>query len=70
MSFNAWPLTCQKCGQPTVYRTKLCPQCRTWYATAPGIPSKCPFCVVAEPEGPGEALESGPVNPDDAEEPW
>ena len=72
MDFDDWPLTCPKCGQPTVYRAQLCPVCRQWFATAPGQPAECPFCAerqkaTDEPERIGPEL---PTNPDDAEDPW
>jgi len=44
MSFKAWPLKCEKCGQMTVYRATLCKDCRRWYAVLPGMPAICPFC--------------------------
>ncbi len=70
MNFNAWPLTCRKCGQQTVYRAKLCPKCRHWYATAPGEPVRCPYCAPPETEETQKAPKTGPTDPDDAEDPW
>ena len=69
MDFSAWPLTCRKCAQQTVYRAKPCRKCRQWYATAPGNPDRCPFCALPEPEEPEEPADTGPVHPDDDEAP-
>ncbi len=39
MNFKAWPLVCPHCGQKSVYRATLCPNCGRWYASAPGTPA-------------------------------
>lgn len=70
MDFSAWPLACRKCAQQTVYRAKPCRKCRRWYATAPGSPDRCPFCALPEPDELEESADTGPVDPDDAEDPW
>jgi predicted RNA-binding Zn-ribbon protein involved in translation (DUF1610 family) len=70
MDFDAWPLTCPKCGKQTVYRAKLCPKCHRWYAIAPGQPRQCPFCAAEEPAEPQETSTSKPANRDDAEDGW
>jgi ribosomal protein L40E len=68
MNFRAWPLTCRKCAQQTVYRAKLCRKCRHWYATAPGTPDQCPFCARADSavaECPADAASGHPGEPDE-----
>lgn len=70
MSFDAWPLTCRKCGRQTVYRAKPCRICRRWYATPPGMPDECHFCVAREPEEPPEPPQPGPIDLDDREDGW
>jgi hypothetical protein len=70
MDFKDWPLICEFCGHPTVYRAKLCPLCHRWYANAPGAPDRCPFCAADEPEEAAAPVEPGPTDPDDAEDGW
>lgn len=56
IEFTNWPMTCEQCGQPTVYRAKLCRSCGQWYANVPGQPDDCPHCAArreaAEPTRP------------------
>ena len=71
MDFDEWPLTCEKCGQETVYRAKRCPVCREWYAQRPGQSDECPHCAARARQ---KAAEQTPDRPqqrgDDAEDPW
>ena len=71
MDFKAWPLTCEKCGQTTVYRAEHCKVCRKWYAVPPGAPATCPLCAEKKAAKQRAAPASKPTgNPDDAEDPW
>ncbi len=69
--FKSWPLKCEKCGQETVYRATRCPDCRHWYAPAPGGAPFCPFC--AEKKAEQKPIEAPPApikKTDDSEDPW
>ena len=72
MDFNRWPLTCTKCGGESVYRAKLCPRCRTWFATAPNMPDACPRCAARDAAK--ASVADGPkkksAHPDDDEDDW
>lgn len=72
MDFDNWPLTCEQCGQPTVYRATRCPDCRQWFATTPDQPETCPHCTAREHER--RESETPAIVPrehsDDAEDPW
>ncbi len=71
MDFTDWPLTCEKCGQPTVYRATRCDVCRKWFAVPPGSPRTCPFCAEqATPLPVEDAREHGQPTTDDDEDPW
>ena len=69
MDFKDWPIQCEKCAQRSVYRAILCPECRHWYAVAPGHKRICPFCKPKD-EPPKQEKKSGSGNPDDDEDPW
>jgi hypothetical protein len=69
--FDQWPLVCEKCGQPTVYRAQRCPECRHWFAVAPGQPHACPFCAARKAaQQPKEPLRRPSATGDDVEDPW
>jgi hypothetical protein len=70
--FKDWPLKCEKCGQETVYRATRCPDCRHWYAIAPGGAPACPFCAEkkAEQKPTEEKPPPPPKRTDDSEDPW
>jgi hypothetical protein len=71
LDFADWPLTCEKCGQKTVYRAKICGVCRHWYATVPGAPDQCPLCAADKAER--EEKKPKPkakAKGDDAEDGW
>ena len=71
MDFDDWPLTCEHCGHETVYRAKLCPRCRHWYANAPGQTDACPHCAAKHKQPPPDEPTTQPTgSPDDAEDPW
>jgi hypothetical protein len=72
LDFSAWPLTCEKCGQPAVYRATQCPACRHWFAFAPGRPPDCPFCAASKAATqPAPPARNEPTKSrDDAEDPW
>lgn len=70
MNFDGWPLTCAACGAPSVYRARLCPTCRSWYATIPGKPPICPACAAASARPPPDAQTKRPTDPDDEEDDW
>jgi hypothetical protein len=71
LDFDEWPLTCERCGQATVYRASRCPKCKAWFATAPGEQPACPHCAARRLRE--EAIDTE-VRPrptgDDAEDPW
>jgi hypothetical protein len=71
MEFDDWPMTCEKCGQETVYRATRCGQCRKWYAEAPGTATGCPHCAArkARQQADAPARRERPTG-DDAEDPW
>lgn len=69
--FKAWPMTCKKCGQQTVYRAQRCRRCQQWFATAPGAAADCPHCNAQERLRRQKVKPaSRPSNPDDAEDGW
>jgi hypothetical protein len=69
--FKAWPMKCDRCRQPTVYRGTRCKECRHWYAVAPGGPTDCPFCAARKAaQKPKEAPRDRSKTADDAEDPW
>lgn len=70
MDFDDWPLTCEQCGQETVYRARQCSECRRWFATSPDQPNACPFCAAKKATPPDPAEERKPAAGDDAEDPW
>jgi hypothetical protein len=71
LDFKAWPLKCEKCGNPTVYRATQCPSCRHWYASAPGQPPGCPHCTAKAAAAASKPSPTGPQKSrDDAEDPW
>lgn len=71
MDFKAWPLKCERCGRPTVYRATRCPACRQWFASVPGAPATCPRCAekTAAPQ-PAELPRRPSATGDDSEDPW
>lgn len=66
-----WPLTCEKCGQKSVYRAQRCAECRKFFATAPEGPPGCPHCAAkrAASVKPTREATSRPTG-DDAEDGW
>lgn len=71
MDFKEWPLKCDTCGQPTVYRATLCKVCRNWYAIAPAGTDGCPFCrKKAAAAKPTTKPKAKAANGDDAEDGW
>jgi hypothetical protein len=69
MDFDAWPITCTKCGQNTVYRATRCTVCGHWRAKDHG---NCPFCTGQATPTPAEKPDPDPRRPrtDDDEDPW
>lgn len=71
MDFDSWPLTCEKCGQPTVYRATLCKTCGHWFAVPPGTPAACPHCAQQTATAPAEQTHpTSGTRTDDDEDPW
>ncbi len=68
--FSAWPLPCQKCGRPTVYRARQCPTCGGWFAAAPGQVPVCSLCARAARARESRPADAKPDKPPDAEDWW
>lgn len=66
MDFRAWPLVCEKCGQPTAFRAAPCHECGAWHPDVGGEPP----CLAARKAAPPPAAASAPTDPDDREDPW
>ncbi|MGE0480212.1 MAG: hypothetical protein AB7Q17_07045 [Phycisphaerae bacterium] len=70
IDFKAWPMVCEKCATPGVYRAKLCPTCRSWFATAPGANDACPACAARNAATQAATQPARPRTGDDAEDGW
>lgn len=70
IEFKAWPMTCEKCAAAAVYRAKLCPICRGWFATAPGATGACPTCAARNAATQATTQPTRPRTGDDAEDGW
>ncbi len=68
--FSGWPLTCEKCRQPTVYRARRCPACGGWFAVAPGQAADCPLCARAARARQSAPSGPKPDKPQDPEDWW
>lgn len=70
-SFRDWPVRCDACGSEAMYRARACPECRRWFATAPGAPDACPHCAARKQAVPVRpASEAAPTSSDDEEDGW
>jgi hypothetical protein len=45
MDFSAWPLVCEQCQKPTVYRATLCSRCGAWFARGASGAGDCWRCA-------------------------
>ncbi|MEP0847847.1 MAG: hypothetical protein HRF50_13630 [Phycisphaerae bacterium] len=70
LDFNAWPMSCRRCEQLSVYRAKLCRSCSRWYAVPPGRPDACPRCAAASKPADDKPATSQSTDPDDREDGW
>lgn len=69
MDFNAWPLTCDRCGQLTVQRATRCPRCATWIAAA--ARADCWQCAAKRAASQPKKPPRRPgASPDDDEDGW
>lgn len=70
MDFNAWPVACEHCGNPSAVRAVRCPLCRSLMPPAEGDSSgPCVRCAtpVRKTAAP---VASRPSDPDDREDGW
>jgi len=72
MDFDDWPLTCNQCGQKTIYRAQRCPVCGHWCALPAGQSLECPFCAEkqAAQKPPEPTHREQRPRSDDDEDPW
>lgn len=66
--FQAWPMRCEKCAAPRVYRARRCAQCREWVAQAPG--AACGSCARRGAKAETAQQPTTRKTGDDAEDPW
>jgi hypothetical protein len=68
LDFRGWPLECEQCKKKSVYRARLCRDCKRWYAVTPDH-IDCPHCAVQRhPPSREPSVPSRPIDPDDLDD--